>query len=269
MTDEMVGGELQDSIAMLEQILEVMPDDPLALKALYNAYHQAENRPLAFTYLTRLADAVVDGDDAETIAYVVEQFSGFEDEYPSESTSWLARFHGAYSESSSSEASAAVRVEERPELDIGEELSLAWRLYEEERLSQEEYSSVLHDLTEMSSKEIDVPVSVLHVLSDRGFVQLNRVMNYISSKSGAPCISLAGFEVAEEIVGLLPGYMIRHEGVMPFAVMGDGLMVGVLNPFNEQLKERAEKVSGRKCYTYLVSPEEYDQVLERIRPMLR
>ena len=39
-----IDGDLADSIAMLEQILEVMPQDLMALKALYNAFCQCDRR---------------------------------------------------------------------------------------------------------------------------------------------------------------------------------------------------------------------------------
>lgn len=264
--DNEIDSDLQDSIMMLEQILEVMPDDMMTLKALYNVYHQGGDRVRAFDYLSRLANAVIRNSDAETAEYALGQFSKFEMDYPEESISSASRLRALVSPVVSDVESVDVRS---VELDIGEELSLAWRLYEEERLSQEEYSSVLHDLTEMSSKDVDVPVSVLHVLNDRGFVHMNRIMNYMSDTSGAPCLSLSGFDVSEDVVSMLPRSMVCNEGAIPFAVMGESLMVGVLNPFNTQLVERAESVSGRSCYTYLVAPDDYDQVLERVRAALR
>jgi hypothetical protein len=152
--------------------------------------------------------------------------------------------------------------------DISEELALAWRLYEENQLSQEEYSSVLHDLTETSSKDLDVPASVLHVLNDRGFTQMKRIINYLSERSGVPCIALPCFELDDEALSLLPIKVAVHDGALPFALFGDDLLLAVLNPFNSVLVDKAEKLCGRRCHTYLVGPEEYDAALEQVRKQL-
>ena len=55
-----IEGTLADSIAMLEQILEVMPQDAEALKALYSAYCQGGRRVQAFEYLNQLVDVFLD-----------------------------------------------------------------------------------------------------------------------------------------------------------------------------------------------------------------
>lgn len=262
-----IDSDLADSIAMLEQILEVMPQDLMALKALYNANCQCNNRARAFEYLGLLADAAYDGSDSETAGFVVEQLGGFEEEFPSETAAQLARIRAVVSPAEEAAVVAVEKAAPTTEVDIGEELALAWKLYEENQLSQEEYSSVLHDLTEVSSKELNVPVSVLHVLHDRGFSQMNRVMNYMSSRSGVPCISLLNFELPEEVVGVLPLEVPVHRGALPFGFFGNDLLVAVLNPFDNMLVDQVEKVGGHRCHTYLVSAEEYDVALGKLREM--
>ena len=159
-TDE----NLSDSIEMLEQILEVMPQDLEALKALYNAYGQCGSRDRAFEYLGLIANIVYDCNDAETAEFVVRELHAFEEEFPSETATQLVRIQALVNPDKSTPSESTTPTPSPvSETEIGEELALAWKLYEEEQLSQEEYSSVLHDLTEVSSKEVDVPVSVLHV----------------------------------------------------------------------------------------------------------
>ncbi|MCF7847916.1 MAG: hypothetical protein K9M45_03620 [Kiritimatiellales bacterium] len=271
MADKNLDNQLQDSIAMLEQILEVMPGDALALKALYGAYLQGGERERAFEYLSLLANAAMDNADTDAAEYVVEQYNVFEGEHPEEISAQIARLHTLVSPAGAAGGTGKPTGTGKAtaESDLSEELSLAWRLYEEEQLSQEEYSSVLHDLTEMSSKEVDVPVTVLHVLNDRGFIHMNRIMNYISTKSGVPCLSISGFEIPDETATILPRNIVCHAGALPFGELGDDLMVGVLNPFNKRLVETVEQVSGRRCHTYLIAPEEYDRLVDRIRSLLK
>ena len=269
---QMIDGDLGDSIIMLEQILEVMPQDQVALRGLYNAYCQCGHRDRAFEYLGMLTDVASDCNDSETAEFIVEQLYGFEQEFPSETAAQLARVRTAVKPNDSAVVHTAAAPSATPavptaEADIGEELALAWKLYEENQLSQEEYSSVLHDLTEVSSKELDVPVSVLHVLNDRGFSQMNRIMNYLSTRSGVPCLSLLNFEISEKVPEALPLEISVHDGALPFGFFGNDLLVAVLNPFNNQLIDKVETISGHRCHTYLVSAEEYDLTLGKLRSM--
>lgn len=260
--------DLASSIEMLEQILEVMPHDIAALKSLYNAYFQCNYREKAFEYLSTIVTIVDEGNDAETAKFVVDQLSHFEEEFPAETATWSERF-STMIESEGPVSTVEGNTDSAPaaETDISEELALAWKLYEENQLSQEEYSSVLHDLTEVSSREVDVPVSVLHVLNDRGFNQMNRIMSHMSSRSGVPCISLLNFELPEEVSEILPLDVSVSDGALPFGFFGNDLLVAVLNPFNNLLVDKVERVGGHRCHTYLVSAEEYDVALGRLRAM--
>jgi hypothetical protein len=262
-----IDGDLADGIAMLEQILEVMPQDIVTLKALYNAYSQCDRRNRAFEYLGVLTDVACDSNDADTADFVVGQLQAFEEVFPAETAAQLARIRAVVEPEEQAAAPVATASVPATEADISEELALAWKLYEENQLSQEEYSSVLHDLTEVSSKELDVPVSVLHVLNDRGFSQMNRIMNYMSARSGVPCLSLLNFELPEQMAGAFPLEISAHDGALPLGFFGNDLMVVVLNPFNNMLVEKVERVSGHRCHTYLVSSEEYDAALEKLRSM--
>jgi hypothetical protein len=264
-------GDLADSVAMLEQILEVMPQDLDALKALYNANCQCGRREQAFKYLGMLADIAYNSSDSETAVFITEQLPGFEEEFPSEVSAQRERVQAVVTRAGPSGAPASENKSassaSSAEVEIGEELALAWKLYEENQLSQEEYSSVLHDLTEVSSKEVDVPVSVLHVLNDRGFSQMNRIINYLSSRSGVPCISLLNFDLSEQMAEVLPLEISVRDGALPFGFFGNDLLVAVLNPFSNMLIDKVEKIGGHRCHTYLVSAEEYDIVLGKLRGM--
>lgn len=271
--NQRISGSLADSIAMLEQIIEVMPQDADTLRALYHAYCQGGVRPRAFEYLNRLVDVATEAGGAEIKSFVQAELASFEGDYPSEVAAQLARLRtlakapAAMPKPSPAAPSALAAKMKARDADISEELSLAWRLYEENQLSQEEYSSVLHDLTEVSSKNLDVPVSVLHVLSDRGFTQMNRIMNHLSTRSGVPCLSLANFELAEPVAAVLPMDIPAHDGALPFAFFGNDLLVGVLNPFNKLLLEKVEEAAGHRCHTFLVAPEDYDKGLGRLRAL--
>ncbi|WP_372808191.1 tetratricopeptide repeat protein [Pontiella sp.] len=263
---------LANSVAMLEQILEVMPQDPEALKALYNAYLRAGNIDRAFDYLSRMIEVALTGREEGVLAYIGQELPNFEDSHPSEVAAQIARLRTLFREQPAhSTQSPADDGDDaggpRCELDINEELALAWRLYEENQLSQEEYSSVLHDLTEISTKELNVPASVLHVLHDRGFTHMGQVVDYMSSRSGVPTLRLKNFELDKKAAASLPLDVAVHDGALPFAFFGNDLLVGVLNPFNNMLVDKVENESGHCCHTFLVEPADYDAALDKLRAL--
>ena len=256
--------ELQETIAMFEQILEVMPGDQLALRTLYKSYMQLSEQAKAFGALNRLADVLLQDQESEDVAYLIEQFKLFLDHDQSAATR-LESLHQLSVGGSSEEATdSAVQSGGNADRDIDQEMGLAWRLFQEELLSQEEYSNLLTDLTESSARGLAVPVTVLHVLSDRGFKHIARIMHYISEHSGAPFMSLSGFELDKEIFNILPLDFMRRRAAIPFGKLGGELMIGMLNPFNEDLARDVEVATSCKCHLYLVESAEYDSVLDRI-----
>lgn len=265
---------LADSIAMLEQILEVMPQDVDALKALYNANLQSGNPTRSFEYLNRIIDVAANLGDPDLFEYLQHELARFEDTHSAEVAAHQVRIrtlfgvHKINKNISAPVESSSKEVDVASDVEIGEELALAWRLYEGNQLSQDEYSSVLHDLTEVSSKELDVPISVLHVLKDRGFTNLTRIMAFIANRSGMPYISLANFELNERAAGALPPSYSIHEGILPFGYLGNDLMLAVLNPFNAALIEKAEEESGHRCHIFLVEPGDYDAALTKLRAIV-
>lgn len=262
--------ELEQTAAALEQILEVMPDDPFTMRALYETSLKLEQPDRAFQWLTRLDDFARAAQDSEQIDFVLEQYASVVDDMPDvrkrmDRLEELKLVAGLTQESGESVSSASV-AGQKP--DVEPELALAWELFQDEQLSQEEYSGVLHDLTEMSSHELSVPLSVLHVLHDQNFSRFERLMSHLSQQSGVPIISLSLFDEREELRTVLPFEWISRRGALPFGFVGGDLMVAVLNPRNRILLDEVSAYTGQTCHAYLVSPQEYDQRLAAIKKEL-
>ena len=84
-------GNLADSIAMLEQILEVMPQDTDAIQALYNAYCNVGDLERAFEHLNTLVDVVSGGGNPEVLAFVQDELPQFKEIFPGEVSAQHAR----------------------------------------------------------------------------------------------------------------------------------------------------------------------------------
>lgn len=257
--------DLQQTATMLEQILEVMPDDLFTLRALYGTWLKLEEPEKALECLKRLDDGARAAQNGEIMAFVIEQYESIVDHLP-ELRKRIDRLQELQMATDLINASPAEPKPIPAHKDgIDSEMALAWELFKDEQLSQEEYSNVLHDLTEMSSHAVSVPVTVLHVLHDRNFSRFDRLMTHLCQKSGVPIIGLGQFEENEELREVLPLDFISRHGALPFGEVGGDLMLAVLNPLDRVLGQQAEALSGRHCHAYLVSPQEYDQRLMQIK----
>ncbi len=272
MSDEMQN--LADSIAMLEQILEVMPQDGDTLMALYSASRQSGQADRAFDYLNRLMEVASGSGRSDLFAFLEKELPRFAESHTAQAAAQTARLREMIGSRETASKQTGPGREERenerggsPDNDVTEEMALAWRLYEDNLISQDEYSTILHDLTEVAEQKLNVPASVLHVLHDRGFMSTEGIISYLSEKSEVPFVVLSNFEIGEETAEVIPEHFYTHAGALPFGFIGSDLMVAVLNPFNKRLPERIEAESGHRCHRFLVEAADYDQALERLRSL--
>ena len=262
--------QLEQVVETLEQILEVMPEDYFTLHTLYETFIKLEQPEKAFEYLARLSDFSTRSKNEEGVSFVLQQYEALGDLGP-EVEGRKAQLRALKAELAGESVDIVLEgAGEAPVTaqNLEAEMALAWDLYQEEQLTQEEYSNVLHDLTEMSSRVVDVPVSVLHVLHDRQFSRFERLMTYLCNKSGVPIIALSSYEENEELLEALSLDFLTQRGVLPFAAIGDDLLVAVLNPFDKALLREAEQAAEKRCHAYLVSPDEYDRRLTQIKKAL-
>jgi hypothetical protein len=112
-------------------------------------------------------------------------------------------------------------------------------------------------------------VTVLHVLHDRTFKNLDKVLTFLSSQSGLPIISLSNFEVQKDAYKLLPEDFMIHRGAIIFELMGRDALAAILNPYDTELRKDVELMTGKKCHFYIVSAESYDKCLGVIRAALK
>ncbi len=262
--------EVRDAIMAFEQILEAIPNDRLALETLYDAYQQVGDKAKALEHLSRLCKVVLDDRDTAAAPGLLEKLVALADGDPAAQK--LIEELKKLSAQRAAETPAVRKpdVLRRKTVDITAELAMAWSLVQAGEFSQEDYSNVVHDLTEISSKNVEVPVSVLHVLHDRGFKHLEKVLSFVVTNSGLPIIPLSSFDVQKDAYNLLPMDFMTHRGAIVFELMGAGdALVAILNPYDTELRNAVQKVVGRRCHFYLASAETYDACLESIRKAVK
>lgn len=251
---------VREAIAAFEQILEALPDDRLALETLLDAYAEIGDRPKALEYLLRLARVVADEADADAAPKVLDRLRELGAENPAavELAERLARL-------AAPATPAAAEPVRRRAVDISPELALAWNLAQAGELSQEDYAAIAHDLSENSTRTVVVPVTVQHVLYDRGFKQIDKILQFMSTNSGLPIIPLGQFDVPKEAYSLLPMDFMTRRAAIVYELMDSDALVAVLNPYDTELRDEVRRVTGRPCHFFLTTALAYDACLDRVR----
>jgi hypothetical protein len=267
--------QVWNAIAAFEQIVETIPNDRVSLEALSHAYEQVGDLSRAREYLSRLVSVVIEEKDRDTVEMLRDRVvalaaSGPQaremlsriDAFLASSAGEMKQFDIAEAPHEETVASKADEAEWRSS-HVTAELSFAWTLFQGGELTQEDYAMVAQDLSAISTNASLVTVSVLHALHDRGSRSLERILAFAAQDSATPMIPLSLFDLQDSVFQMLPREFVIRCGVIPFEMMGNDVLIALLNPYNKQLRERAELLIGRRCHFFMTSPAEFDATLER------
>lgn len=269
--------EVWNAISAFEQILEAMPTDRASLDALSHAYEQIGDHAKAKEYFLRLGRVVLDERDGVAAAELIPKLKeyGAEDADARKLAADLEGIAGGVEvkkesrvESKTAPSRAASSDQVRMGFNIADELSMAWNLMEANELTQEEYASVVQDLTEMSASESPSTVSVLHVLESRNFKNLDKILGFISRQCSTPIVSLASFELQPDVVGIVPREFTVRRGAFLFELLGNDGLVVVMNPYDKALRKDVESMAARKCHFFISLPSEFDKAIEKATELI-
>jgi len=263
--------EVWQAISAFEKILEVMPDDRSSLETLSHAYEHVGDRVKALDYLLRLAEVVLEEGDVETAAHVRDRLGEYA-EADKQVRSVSERLRDletaaltAPKREQQEHARPAVLGGDPAVFRVTDELAFAWRLFDAGEISQEDYSTVAHDLAELSIDPHLGTVSVLHVLATRAFNGLERVMGFASRDAKTPLISLQSYDVPQEMTRLLPLEFMIRRGAVIFGRVLDELLVAVMNPYDKHLREDVARLTGCTCHFFLTLPSEFDALMGTLK----
>lgn len=258
--------EVWNAISAFEQILDAMPDDRTALETLFEAYEHIGDRAQALQHLLRLAKVVVEEGDTEPMAWLYSEVQRLGEGSPQAEATLQSMENLMVSMGMPSPADIAPQKRRATtKINIASEMSMAWNLLQAQVVSQADYSTIVQDLTENSTKSVTVPVTVQHVLHDRSMPNQDRVIEFLCKDCTLPFIRLADVELDPGRYNMLPAEFLERRGAIVFETMGSDALVGILNPYHYELRGEVEKALKRKCHFYLVSAEDYDASLAKIR----
>jgi hypothetical protein len=304
--EELAGSEEEvwNAILACEQIVEAMPTDRHSLRTLSNAYEQVGDLVKSQEYMIRLAEVVLAEQDAAAAVEMQKRLAKFSDDEsmleliaslralsPADAlaeaddlsvpardleiiTDSPAPREGAVPASSRSRSSTTTRrvrtagKEPVAGVNLPEEIALAWSLHEDGVINEEEYTYIVEDLTRLSGGDTELTISVFHVLGDRQSPGLEKALTTAAAAHGTPIIALSSFLITRATAQLLSQEFMIRRGVIPYEVMGNRVLVAIMNPLDKKLRKDVEQAIGLDCFFYLVAPAEFDEALTRIRATL-
>lgn len=259
--------EVTSAIQAFEQILEVMPGDMSSLESLWRAYSDQEQEEKALDYLLRLGEAIVEHDDKDTADRVLADLRGaaYQDERVKSLENDLARVAGAGEEQEPAEVPQL-----RHQVNMADELSFAWYLFQSEQLTKEEYSRIADVLAEMSATGREGTVSVLHALEAEQCPRMASLLAFCVKKFNLPYVNVTAFDIGLETSRIFPFKFILGRGVMPFELINrKHLLIALLNPHDGELRREIESaLTGYVCHFYLTSAMDFDDGLKALSERL-
>jgi len=147
---------------------------------------------------------------------------------------------------------------------IKAEKKLARHLAENKIIDEAAADAIQDRLTALA----DVPgcflVSTLSEIEKENTATAEAVSAFLADETGAPPIPIEAFPAIGELSQNLPDSIVRVRGVLPFAKLGDTLLVATLNPFDDALKKQVESAAGSPCRFYIANPRTMETTLDRL-----
>jgi tetratricopeptide (TPR) repeat protein len=260
--------EVWNAIGQFEKILEVMPNDRFSLETLADAYEKIGDHTRAKDYLVRLANVLADENDEDSAHDVLQKLKHF-DKPDQNIKDTISRLESLESKKVMAEIIDSGESLASRQGHVAAEISFAWNLLQAKKLSQEDYSMIVHDLSENSGRAGNTPVSTLHALHDRNHAGLNDIMAFASTACNTPMICLANFDLQKDTCSLISLEFMVNRGAIVYETIGNDALVALLNPYDDKLKMDLAGLIGKECHFYLAPAEDFDNALEKIKALLK
>jgi hypothetical protein len=268
--------KLEEGIAYFEKMLQVMPEDRTTLEFLCVAYGQIGEPVKQRKALISLAGVLLKEKDLESADSIAERLAQYREPDAQAAVLRIRAAHGmglgpAIADpqpktqgatddqpSSGNPQTAALHIAIKAEKELIQTLALR------KILDESTADEALHRLAELSGMSGCFLVSALSVLEkeNSGFGEM--AMAAVADEAGAPPIPLEAFDISSERLQLLPESIVRVRGVLPFAKLGDTLLVATLNPLDAALKHQVEGSVGCPCRFYLAHPRTMEELLDKL-----
>ncbi len=261
-------GSVWEAIKTCESILEQSPEDEVALSALAASYERVGENVRARQLYLQLAEICEREELWQELFEITEHVLALNpvDQVARKlGDKARARLGGDSGDPEGAGARSAPQVRPKLAFDLNGELELAWLLLQNELVSQEQYENAIAGLTESRmNPNSEATLALLQELAEMERVNLKKIVGFLAAHTETPFVEIHQFEIGDELINLVPLADARRLGVLPFAEMSGDLMVALLNPVDENLRQRLQRYLRRQLHFFLTSPESFQEAMGKI-----
>ena len=247
---------LEEGVKYLEEMLELMPDDRTTLEFLVVAYEQLKEPEKSKKSVISLAKLLlkqgdyaaaegllprleaIDTDEAKILALKVHRLTAPPPELKPEAPKVLTPAEQAAEETREAVAAESALIELLQSNGVMPDGDEASRLREQ--------------LDATAAGDGVFLISALAILEKENLELCEKCIAFLADRFSIPPVPIAPFERKADLVDRFPADLLRIHGAVPFAKIGDAVLVALLNPADERLRERLSR--SAKCRFYLTLP---------------
>lgn len=261
---------LLEGIAYFEKMLKLMPGDRTTLEFLSVAYEQIGDAEKTRLSLIQLAETLLKEQDQEPAEAIGARLATYSDaDAQAMAKKVRETFHGP------DELAAPVEGDEPvlPDADlpvaraileaVKAEATLIRVLQNRNVIEPTAAEAVQRHLGGLPEATRPFLVSALSILYKESTSAGEKAAAFVADATETPPIPLEAFTPSPELLKALPENLIRIRGAVPFAKLGDTLLVALLNPMDEALRKDIERRTGG-CRFFLAHPAMAEEVLEKL-----
>jgi Type II secretion system (T2SS), protein E, N-terminal domain len=271
-----------EAIAFFEDMLQTMPKDRTALEFLAVAYEQTEQSEKRRDILVRLVAVLLGENDYKNAKSIAEHLKAFSDHMPAmlaiERVAALTEIDEAANASLEAKhplagstftpaKSSKVWPTDVPSLShtaSATEMDLVWLWHDQEFVPKELCMDLMNVLTDRPATEKPLLISALAILDEHHPEYTDPVMDKMQQACNLPALPVELFEPTAAAQQVLPFDFCYVKGVMPFALMGNEMLVALLNPMSEELKQEIQDRAGRVGHFFMAHPRSWQPVMDKI-----
>ena len=271
MSHTIISSELLDTIHELESILEVLPEDITTLNSLIFAYQQSGDSNKASAKAEIVGNVLSRGQKWDQLYDLAAQYMDLDPE----NMTFLKLFNQAEEQRQFQTPSEAIDtgIDEFPgtslsdiAFELNNELDLAWNLLESKLVNETQYETAVGTLSEnRANPNYNSALSFLAEVNNLDHVNMPRITAHLSKESGTPYIDISRFSIQPEVQKLIPVQTAKQLGVVPFSKFGNDVLIALLNPMNQEIKQALTAFLGANIHYYLSNPDDIQSYYDKLK----
>jgi len=270
-----------EALGFFEDMLQTMPTDRTALEFLAVAYEQTKQAEKRRDILIRLVDVLLMESDFKNAKALVEHLKAFPDFMPAQlaiarvaamseldTPSQTEKAEGPQSEADE-DSSLRLTIELPTDVhsishtSASAEMDLVWYWHDHDFIPKELCMDVMNTLTDRPGTETPLLISALAILDESHPEYTDKLLEMMYNASSVPFIPLEFFETTAAAINALHPSFCRIRGVLPLALMGNELLVAILNPISKELKKETLDRAGRPCHFFMAHPKSWQALFDK------